>query len=359
MRGYRSRLRRSAFGLVAASLVLTASALFAPHDVEACGGFFVRGVRRTHRPSLAYEQALILYDPITEREHFVREIAFRDGAEPFGFVVPTPTRAEVAKVERSPFEQLRSSFQFQPDPNAFGSGRGRLGGGSGVTVLEVSKVGKFTAFILAADDETGLARWLDDNGFASTPETEAWLAHYVRMRFHYVAMRYDPPKQVAAKEPNALLDAETIRISFSTPVPYYPYFEPRPPQLGAAGDRPAARLLELWVVSPAAVTPIVAKTSLGKTSWLRPMQEGTTSADGEPTRKTLEATLGEEMAKLLPPGPLVVQTFQDQKYSRVDRGDVLFAPAKRAPLDPAKAERLRPLLGILDPALVPEKGVGP
>jgi len=72
---------------------------------------------------------------------------------------------------------------------------------------------------------------------------------------------------------DASLRSETIRISFPTPAPYYPYFEPRRPPL-PAGESVPARLLELWVVSPARVTPISARTVDGKTSWVSPMLEG-------------------------------------------------------------------------------------
>jgi len=353
-----------AAGIFAAALVLADSAV-APRDVEACGGFFSRGSSR--KPSLSYEQALILHDPSSEKEHFIREISFQGGAEPFGFVVPTPTEPVVAKVEKSPFEPLRWAFPFAaPKPvdhagTGFGNGLGRLGGGGGVTVLSASKVGSFTAFVLAADDEKGLARWLADNGLTSTPDADAWLSHYVRMKFYFVAMRYDPPQGAdASVKPTAShaaaipLKAETIRISFSTPVPYYPYFEPRrPPE--PPSKRPPARLLELWIATPARVTPVVARTVNGRTEWVRPMQEGSTAGSIDPgvSRAALLGALGGALQALVPPGPLRVQTFQDQKLSREGYGDILFAPETKGTVDPATADKLRPLLGILDPTLVP------
>jgi hypothetical protein len=327
---------------------------------QACGGFFSKKTSE-RRPSLSYEQALIVYDAAAEREHFVREVAFKEGTSPFGFVVPTPTRPEVRKVEHSPFNALREHFPFEPPkrvgptPGAFGSGLGRLGGGhGGVTVLEVRKVGSFTAFVLAADDERGLANWLRDNGLVSTPEADVWLAHYVRMKFYYVAMRYDPPPsggdapgQAGATVP---LKAETIRISFATPIPYYPYFEP-------AGPGASPRLLELWLATDAERTPVAAKTENGKTSWLSPFEPGMRYAQSGVTRGQLEEALDPELHKFLPSGDLVVQGFQDQKSSRNGWGDALFAPVQHVELDAAKAARLEPLLGILDPALVPAKGM--
>ena len=57
------------------------------------------------------------------------------------------------------------------------------------------------------------------------------------------------------------------------------------------------------------------------------------------------------VSALLPEGPLVVQTFQDQKTKRTTYQDVLFAYREAHELD---VEALGPLLGVLDPSLVSE-----
>jgi len=176
------------------------------NEAMACGGFFSQ--RAGRKPSLSYEQVVIVYDAKTSTEHFIREVTFNEGSATFGFVVPTPSRPEVAQVDDAPFQELRATFPFAPARPMVGHGAGSgtgqgFGSGAGsVSVLETVKVGSFTAFVLAADDEKALAKWLVDNGLASTPESDEWLAHYVRMRFFYVAMRYDPPK-AATQVPTA------------------------------------------------------------------------------------------------------------------------------------------------------------
>ncbi len=112
--------RHVATRLLVVCLVVPLGAM-APRDAEACGGFFSRG--STRKPSLSYEQVLILHDPSSGTEHFIREVAFHGGAEPFGFVVPTPTEPVVAKVEKSPFEALRRAFPFaRPEAVVRGEG---------------------------------------------------------------------------------------------------------------------------------------------------------------------------------------------------------------------------------------------
>ena len=202
------------------------------------------------RPSLAYEQTLIVFDAEQGKQHFIREITFRGTPSTFGFVVPAPTRPTVAAVKTSPFADLRDSFPFErPEPRGRGLLRSIGAGGtgatssSGVTVLEKRQVGSFTAFVLAASDRKALSKWLRDNGFTSTRQADAWLAKYVPLGFYYVAMRYRPSADGASSD---AVHAETMRISFDTPVPYYPYQEPasKAPQ-----DDAEPRLAELWLVS--------------------------------------------------------------------------------------------------------------
>ncbi|MEZ4221314.1 MAG: DUF2330 domain-containing protein [Polyangiaceae bacterium] len=335
--------------LVFAATLLPLLACLIPSDAAACGGFFLRpALEGERRPSLSYEQTLILFDEGKHREHFIRDVTFNAAGETFGFVVPTPSRPQVDKVKKSPFAALRRSFPFRrrpmPSGAGFGSGKGRgigLGGG-GVTVLEQKKVGSFTAFVLAATDEKALSAWLAKNKLVSTPEADTWLAHYVKMKFFYVALRYDGDKKGAAAPD---IRAETMRISFDAPVPYYPYFEPSQPKGVSQSD---SRMLELWVASAHAAVPVAAKREGERVTWVKPMAEGDQHLNA---RESLALALGDEK-KWLPEGDLRVQTFIDQKRSREGYGDVLFVARDKRELDAATLDQLKALLPILDPSLV-------
>ncbi len=347
------RVRALILASMAAAIAIAFS-LLAPR-AQACGGFFSRkALEGNRRPSLAYEQTLIVFDAERRREHFVREVVFRTAHEAFGFVVPTPGRPEVAAVKHSPFVELRSSFPVEQTKGglrvaAAGGGLGSPGGSGGVRVLDVAKVGSFTAFVLAADDAKALASWLEKNGLGSTPQADAWLAHYVKLKFFYVAMRYDPPAAGAdggAPAPPRTA-AETMRISFETPLPYYPYFEPDP----APGEPPRdARLLDVWLVSRDRFVPVAAREQNGKVRWVRPLASGHHYASDN--REALERALEAE-AKILPAGAeLQVQRFTDQKRSRSGFGDIVFVPARKRSLDAAARAGLAPLLGTLDQRLL-------
>lgn len=339
-------MRARGWLLVAAALPLAALATggsLEPKLAKACGGVFSARLRKDERkPALSYEQALILHDAKAGREHLIREVVFKSASRSFGFVVPTPTRPEVAKLAQNPFERLRAMFPFQP-PMAGGLGSGQgFGSGAGakgraVRVLEVKKVGSFTAFVLAADDEKALAAWLEKHGLESSPEAEPWLAHYVRAKYFFVAMRYDP-----VPEDRALgrTQAEVVRFSFDTPLPYYPYFEP-----DAAREREEPRMLEVWLVSTRATIPVALQASGGTARWVRPFAEGFRYE--APRREDLELALGADKPLLFAEKPML-QRFVDQKRSRSGFGDVVFVPASREALDP---EKLAPLVAALEPSL--------
>jgi hypothetical protein len=297
--------------LVAAGLCAVA----APRsDARACALFGREVSESDRRPSLSYEQTLIVYDAEKHREHFVREVVFQEAREPFGFVVPTPARPEVAKVAKSPFAKLREEFPFRwvnPDRVARVAAAGM---GDDVQVLEVTRVGRFTAFVLSASDAAGLRSWLSRNGFAATPETAAWLAHYVKLGFFYVAMRYEPSPGDKGKT-----KSETVRISFDSPLPYYPYLEPDARSGKAPGTNP--RLLDIWLVSTRDFVP-VAPRSGAKPDRVRPFLDGSRYK-----AKNVRAKLASAVEPaLLPDGELRLQRFADQKRSRMGFGDVDFVP---------------------------------
>jgi hypothetical protein len=340
---------------LALALAMSATALFlrpAIPVVQACGGFFrAPQVPPEKRPTLAREKVLLIHDAAKGRQHFIREVAFRKANDSFGFVVPTPTRPEVASIAQTPFTKLRQTFAYDGWENAYGVGGlglvGRGGGGAprGVEVLEEKKVGSFTAFVLAATDETALAQWLNDNGLVSTPEADQWLAHYVAMDFFYVAMRYDPPKdRTSAKADVAPVEAETVRISFDTPIPYYPYLEPEGPPAGAT----PSRLLELWYVGRDLVNPIARRETDGEPQWVRPLRPGQRFKEA---RVALLGALDDEIDQLLPDGELVVQTFRDQKVERAGFDDILFGSYQYRPRSAEEVAALGRYLEILDPQL--------
>src|SRR5690349_12193059 len=57
------------------------------------------------------EEALIVWEPSTRKEHFVRTAGFDAQNEDFGFLVPTPARPELAEVDDEVFARLWAIYR--------------------------------------------------------------------------------------------------------------------------------------------------------------------------------------------------------------------------------------------------------
>lgn len=338
-------------GKLAAALAtaLSFTQLVADRDADACGGF---GRLGSSAPSVAVERVLLVHDEAKGVEHFIREVAFSSVKETFGFVVPTPSKPTVAKVDDIDWARLDRDHPFSMDKGigslGYGSGSGRLGGAGGVKVLEHKRVGSFASYVLEAGSGEAMKKWLSENRFQTTPASQAWLDHYIRLGFTFVALRFEPQLAKETRAKNGDFDfarggAETVRISFETPVPYYPYREPD------AGDGGIDRMLALWLLTSSPKVPVALREegpNREKTSYVRPWREGirTLLTEGAPPLvgpKTWKATV--------PAGPLVLQTFEDQKRSRRGFGDVVLVPEKATVLDADAVAKRQRMLALLDP----------
>jgi len=317
------------------------------HEASACGLFW--GGQIT--PKIAVEQVLIVFDPAAEKEHFIRELRFKNADDPFAFVVPVPAAPEVAKVDGKPFSYLHSRWGFErPDEPAMaafdgggswgdGIGLGSFGGlgfgsgsgsGRGVQVVSQERVGSFTVAVLRSDDAGALGGWLKQNGFTSSKVSDQWLAGYTALNFFFAAFRYE--KQ--GKDQGSEMKSESVRISFSTPQPYYPYREPDPPQYAPN------RALRVWLVAPSPHRPVAVHDDEGLKMFKHPWEEGYRF---DAPRRALDDPY---LASLLPPGErFSVQAFLDTKTSRHGWGDTLLAPDTPVAYSGPQRERRRALLG--------------
>ncbi|MBL8742010.1 MAG: DUF2330 domain-containing protein, partial [Myxococcales bacterium] len=178
--------------------------------------------------------------------------------------------------------------------------------------------------VLKATDASALDKWLKDNQLGSTPENDKWLAEYVARDFYYVAFRYEPTKDANV---DGSLKAETVRISFKTPVPFYPYREPSHP---AGADETKERAVALWLVSPQALAPVAMTKEGGKDVWVSPFAEGWRR--DRMAGSVIASALGDDEKKLIDEKKTYfVQPMEDQKTKRTDYGDVVFLPEEGVP----------------------------
>ena len=201
----------------------------------------------------ADQTVIIIWDPGTRTQHFVRQADFRTDAPDIGFIVPTPSRPQLAEAGSEAFDTLaeitaplvrtRPAVPFGCSAPAAAPARA-----SSVRVIERKRLAGYDATVLTARSGDDLAAWLRENDYPHSPGIAAWAAPYLGGTWHFTAMK------IAADRPDPGnrrdLSASAIRLTFRTDRPLFPY---REPDAGAAHRELGAtsRLLRIHFISDA------------------------------------------------------------------------------------------------------------
>jgi hypothetical protein len=199
----------------------------------------------------ADQTVLLIWDPATKTEHFIRKASFKAEGGDFGFLVPTPSRPQLSESGNAAFPALaaitRPRVQSTGGPSFSCSAPARSVTAAPVRVIEEKEVAGFHATVLAASSATALTGWLKTNGYHYSPEVEAWAAPYIRDGWMLTALRVS--KRSDAQRENTV-QASALRISFHTERPIFPYREPDS-RAAAKSLGTASRLLRLYFISDA------------------------------------------------------------------------------------------------------------
>ena len=262
--------------------------------------------------SLIDEKAIIVWNPKTEMEHFIRQASFEGKAKDFGFIVPTPSQPQVEEADAAAFERLQ---RLVPQPPAAGTDAvsAAPGGFRGVEVLEQKRVGDYFVTVLRATDGATMLTWLKSNGYQSRPAMESWLDHYAKQQWYFAALKFvRKPDSVEPK-------TSAIRVSFKTKVPHYPYKMPE--DTWPAGHvRPVA----LFFVGPGQATAVYRD---GKEKW--EAQKVWSGALPDPERAGLAKELNLKIEDI-PAGSTVTVMRNHRNDHGYDR-DLDFAMASTVP----------------------------
>lgn len=230
---------------------------------------------------IAEESAIIVWDEPQKREHFIRRASFRTTAKDFGFLVPTPSKPELAEVADEVFDRLDNATRAEVvhDDSMKGvelttfclgffmlskSGSAPATAVAPVRVLGAQRVAGYDAVILEADDPKALADWLKDHGYAARPELTAWLAPYVAQKWKITAFKIAPTEGAPA------VSSAAVRMTFDTERPFYPYREPTDQRENLPADAPRERLLRVFFVGPGRVDGAIGAAKApwpGKAIW--------------------------------------------------------------------------------------------
>jgi hypothetical protein len=185
----------------------------------------------------ADQTVVIAWDAASKTEHFIRRASWKSDADDFGFLVPTPAQPELEEAGDDAFPFLAKltapEIIRKPRPSegcagcAGGLSRSKSATASApppqVVVLEEKTVAGFHAVVLEAKSAGALVGWLKEHGYAFSPEVEAWAKPYVDGGWKITALRV--AKDDAAKAGKGV-SASSLRMSFKTERPLFPYREP-------------------------------------------------------------------------------------------------------------------------------------
>jgi hypothetical protein len=224
----------------------------------------------------ADQTVILLWDAATMTEHFIRKAKFVSDADDFGFLIPSPSKPELAESGNEAFPTLQTLTEPEVITKSRPAGGGCIGcsatkdapagvAKSEVTVLDRKLVAGFDAAVLEATSADVLVKWLKENGYAYSPEIAAWAKPYVEGGWKVTALK-------VAKKPDDKADrtvaASALRMSFHTDRPLFPYREPDP-QSAADALGAKHRLLRIYFLSNEKVRGEMTKESpwSGKLEW--------------------------------------------------------------------------------------------
>ena len=214
-----------------------AAAAFLPVSGSACCA-----LGRFGEPVVNADQTvMIVWDPITKTEHFIRKASFKAEGGDFGFLVPTPGLPQLSESGNAAFPLLAQITR--PRLKSGGGGFGCSAPSlteyrslkPAVTLVERKEVAGFDAAVLSANSAGALTGWLKTHGYHFSPEIEAWAAPYIRDGWMLTALRV--AKRNDSRQTHEV-NAAALRISFQTERPLFPYREP--------DSRAAAKLLNTY-----------------------------------------------------------------------------------------------------------------
>lgn len=221
------------------------------------------------------QKNIVIWNPKTHMEHFIRDAKFDATVPDLGFIAPTPTQPDLGEAKENAFTLLNS---LDPRPR-YAFGRGGMGGGAfdaakgSVTVYEEKDVAGYHAAVLKATDSDALEGWLKANGYKVNDREQAWLDFYIAKNWFFTAFKVlkndQPDKDVKA----APIRTGAIRMSFKATEPYNPYYVPEDnvPSRYRSTDS-----LSVLFVSPGTYAPTIGRNTEwvgGKVQWQADMPD--------------------------------------------------------------------------------------
>ena len=256
-------------------------------------------------PRFGLQANVIVWDADRKIEHFIRNASFVTPDRSLGFIAPTPTVPELSKVSEEIFSYLASLQPFsatEGEKELVSKSADRDGMPE---VIQEVEVAGFTATTLRATDSQGLAKWMKQNGYVTTPGIEKWTQYYIQKKWMLTAFKVSAMNGSGA--------TGSVRMSFKTDVPFNSYYVPAENAGGPSG-------VKLFWLSKLPYTGTVADKNWISPKWSAPIDEGGRRLVAEHLRLDLDQV----------PSGLTVQAYEDEEFPTSAKADIEFHPVSLA-----------------------------
>lgn len=273
--------------------------------------------------TIADESAIIIWDAKSKTQHFFRRASFTTDVQDFGFLVPTPSKPELAEASDEAFHALAkiTAPVVWVESNGGGGGCACSKKGTGGKVEKQARVlqewkgvAGFDAVALEANDPAALTGWLKEHGYVSSPALERWVAPYIKAKWTITAFKITKDQPQAER-----VATSALRMTFHTDRPFFPYREPED-QRTLDREKAPRRLLRVYFLGAEKV-----KGAIGQDGAPWPGQVVWSDELPDHERSRLLGLLA--LPAGTSPASWWLTEFEDRSAPRPGTDDVFFSPA--------------------------------
>ncbi|MEN6520767.1 MAG: DUF2330 domain-containing protein [Armatimonadota bacterium] len=179
------------------------------------------------------QKALVIYDKGVET--LVLQVSYKGSVSRFAWLVPTPSKPKVSKVDEPVFHWLhiatapRVRYWFDATHKLYNYSYPRslaaampAPGALDVQVLEKKQVGVYDIAVLRAGNAEDLLQWLRNNNYEITPKLAPAVSDYIQRGWVFTAMRINTGYQNKVSKSLHEGVLQSLKFKFRVHEPVYP-----------------------------------------------------------------------------------------------------------------------------------------
>lgn len=248
------------------------------------------------------QENIIVWNPTTKTEYFIRNARFYTKSKEFSFIAPSPSEPTITKSDEAAFHFL---VYKQPPPPANSEAAGtKSTWDEDVEVISETEVAGYKATVIKAGDAKAFTDWLTSNKYATTPSTQKWADTYIKKGWYLTAFEVINKEEAAA--------TGIICMKFKADKPFNPYYVPDDNIDGGSG-------LQLYFITDGKVSGHIGEDQSRpwkEASWTNSM----THDDMTALAKLLDIPAGDM------PFTGTVMSFTDFSFPKTGQDDIFFTP---------------------------------